>query len=119
DGGVRGLSELFILQEMMYRLMHLENLKAMPKPCDYFDIIGGTGTGGLIALMLGRLHMPIDLAIEKYVSFSQEVFSDLKKWGHRAEKFKATVFESGIRAILQSAGFPKDVMMQEDEPFCK
>jgi patatin-like phospholipase/acyl hydrolase len=26
-------------------------------PCDYFDLIGGTGTGGLIAIMLGRLRM--------------------------------------------------------------
>jgi patatin-like phospholipase/acyl hydrolase len=28
-----------------------------PKPCDYFDLIGGTSTGGLIAIMLGLLGM--------------------------------------------------------------
>jgi patatin-like phospholipase/acyl hydrolase len=28
-----------------------------PLPCQYFDLIGGTGTGGLIAIMLGRLGM--------------------------------------------------------------
>jgi patatin-like phospholipase/acyl hydrolase len=27
------------------------------KPADYFDLIGGTGTGGLIAIMLGILGM--------------------------------------------------------------
>ncbi|KAG6896782.1 hypothetical protein C0992_006088 [Termitomyces sp. T32_za158] len=58
--------------------------------------------------------MPIDLAIEKYVLFSQEVFSDVKKWSLGAEKFMATTFESSIKGILQSAGFPEDVMMQED-----
>ncbi|KAG6878963.1 hypothetical protein C0992_006257 [Termitomyces sp. T32_za158] len=103
----------------MFRLMRLENLNALPKPCDFFDIIGGAGTGGVIALMLGRLRMPIDLAIEKYVLFSREVFSDVKKWSRRGDKFKATVFESGMRAILQSAGFSEDVSMQEDDPLCR
>jgi patatin-like phospholipase/acyl hydrolase len=27
------------------------------KPCEYFDLIGGTSTGGLIAIMLGILGM--------------------------------------------------------------
>lgn len=27
------------------------------RPCDVFDLICGTSTGGLIALMLGRLEM--------------------------------------------------------------
>jgi patatin-like phospholipase/acyl hydrolase len=31
--------------------------KATPSPCEYFDLIGGTGFGGLIALLLGRLRM--------------------------------------------------------------
>ncbi|KAG6875306.1 hypothetical protein C0992_004368, partial [Termitomyces sp. T32_za158] len=118
DGGVRGLSELIILQEIMHRLMYMEKTQSLPKPCDYFDIIGGAGTGGVIALMLGRLHMPIDLAIHHYVLFCQKVFSDVKKWGIGPEKFKANVFESAMKDILQSTGFPEDVLMQENDPSC-
>ncbi|EHK96445.1 putative Patatin group A-3 [Glarea lozoyensis 74030] len=42
-GGVRGLSALMILQQLM-ETIDPEN---PPKPCDYFDMIGGTSTGGV------------------------------------------------------------------------
>lgn len=31
--------------------------EGVPRPCDYFDLIGGTNSGGLLAIMLGRLRM--------------------------------------------------------------
>jgi patatin-like phospholipase/acyl hydrolase len=43
-GGVRGLSALMILE----RLMEAVDPDAPPKPCDYFNMIGGTSTGGLV-----------------------------------------------------------------------
>ncbi|KNZ82009.1 Nephrocystin-3, partial [Termitomyces sp. J132] len=118
DGGIRGLSGLYILQEIMFRLMHLENSQSMPKPCDYFDIIGGVGTGGVIALMLGRLGMTIDQAINEYASFSKNVYSDVKTWSTSQEKFKASIFVSEMEKVLISAGFPIDISMQ-DQTFCR
>ena len=41
-GGVRGRSPLKIHEW----LMEAVNPDAPPKPCDYFDMIGGTSTGG-------------------------------------------------------------------------
>jgi patatin-like phospholipase/acyl hydrolase len=41
-GGVRGLSALMILEQ----LMEAVNPDAPPKPCDFFDMICGTSTGG-------------------------------------------------------------------------
>jgi patatin-like phospholipase/acyl hydrolase len=41
-GGMRGLSSLMILQQRMATV----NTKDPPKPCEYFDMIGGTSTGG-------------------------------------------------------------------------
>ncbi|KAF2817990.1 FabD/lysophospholipase-like protein [Mytilinidion resinicola] len=69
-GGVRGLSSLCILEELMRKV----DQKNPPKPCDYFDMIGGTSTGGLIAIMLGRLHMSIQECRAAYRELSDEAF---------------------------------------------
>jgi patatin-like phospholipase/acyl hydrolase len=44
-GGIRGLSEIIILHEVMARLRTDPN-QEIPRPCDYFDLICGTSTGG-------------------------------------------------------------------------
>jgi patatin-like phospholipase/acyl hydrolase len=41
-GGLRGLSQLMILQQLMETI----DPDNPPKPCNYFDMIGGTSTGG-------------------------------------------------------------------------
>jgi Patatin-like phospholipase len=56
-GGVRGLSSLLILREIMEEIRRQSGAEKTPLPCDHFDLIGGTNTGGLIAIMLGRLRM--------------------------------------------------------------
>ena len=62
-GGVRGISSLYILKEIMAQVSRQQAFdnsnepKSKPRPCDIFDMICGTSTGGLIALMLGRLEM--------------------------------------------------------------
>jgi patatin-like phospholipase/acyl hydrolase len=47
-GGVRGLSTLYILKSIMDRLNHELKEANIPavKPCEVFDLIGGTSTGG-------------------------------------------------------------------------
>jgi patatin-like phospholipase/acyl hydrolase len=47
-GGVRGLSTLYILKSIMDRLNHAREKNKLPpvKPCEVFDLIGGTSTGG-------------------------------------------------------------------------
>jgi hypothetical protein len=45
-GGIRGLSALYILREIMYRIQQQRDLPELPLPCEYFDLAGGTGTGG-------------------------------------------------------------------------
>ena len=45
-GGVRGLSALVILKEIMEKVTGNKNAR----PCDYFDLIAGTSTGGYVSL---------------------------------------------------------------------
>jgi patatin-like phospholipase/acyl hydrolase len=63
-GGVRGLSSLLIVEKLMreVQMILIDSGKMNtddkpPLPCDVFDLICGTSTGGLIAIMLGRLRM--------------------------------------------------------------
>ena len=49
-GGIRGYSTLVILQELMHQVYVLESggkapssPNDLPRPCDYFDLIGGNG----------------------------------------------------------------------------
>ena len=47
-GGVRGLSTLYILKTIMVRLNRERERNNLPyvKPCEIFNLIGGTSTGG-------------------------------------------------------------------------
>ncbi|RSL69726.1 hypothetical protein CEP54_002125 [Fusarium duplospermum] len=81
-GGVRGLATLYVLRGIMDRLNHERENRGLPyvKPCDVFYLIGGTSTGGLIAIMLGRLEMDVDECISTYSNLIAEVFSEKKHW---------------------------------------
>lgn len=46
-GGVRGLSTLYILKVLMDSLNYVRPpQQSRLKPCDIFDLMGGTSTGG-------------------------------------------------------------------------
>ncbi|CAO1601297.1 hypothetical protein XANCAGTX0491_004964 [Xanthoria calcicola] len=49
-GGVRGLSSLYILDQIMHSVNSKAKNDPPLKPCEYFDMIGGTSTGGYHAV---------------------------------------------------------------------
>ncbi|KAL8708405.1 MAG: hypothetical protein Q9220_006695 [cf. Caloplaca sp. 1 TL-2023] len=74
------------------------------RPCDYFDLIGGTGTGGLIAIMFGRLRMTIAQCMEIFKEMTKVVFESDKMIGglpYKSTLFKASKLEDAIRACVQ------------------
>ncbi|CUA74603.1 Nephrocystin-3 [Homo sapiens] [Rhizoctonia solani] len=111
-GGARGLSSLVVLQEVMHRLEALEGDSAKLKPADYFDVIAGSGTGGLSACMLGRLRMPLDLVIEEYANLIREVFADKKIIRTSgASAYKGSKLQEALQRIISK--FSKDGEMME------
>ncbi|KAL4749387.1 hypothetical protein BDW72DRAFT_204839 [Aspergillus terricola var. indicus] len=76
----------------------------IPKPCDYFDLIAGTGTGGLIALMLGRLRLDLETCKDVYVRMTRRVFETDKTFAgipFRSTLFKASKLEEAIRECVR------------------
>ncbi|KAL8923981.1 MAG: hypothetical protein Q9208_004265 [Pyrenodesmia sp. 3 TL-2023] len=101
-GGVRGYSSLLLLKRLMDEIASAEEgmdpqagtsafsplidltspysdhmmkeLDNTYRPCHYFDYIGGSSTGGLIAIMLGRLRMTVDECLNAYKKLSATVF---------------------------------------------
>ncbi|KAK4251063.1 kinesin light chain [Corynascus novoguineensis] len=117
-GGVRGLSSLMILR----RLMVAVDPDAPPRPCDCFDMIGGTNTGGLIAIMLGRLRMTVDECIEAYTLLSDEVLEKSHRVninGELLDRFDATKLEQVVKEILAARGLGEDALLEDRDSSCK
>jgi len=108
-GGVRGYSMFLIIQELMHRtFVEIEGRaprrSEIPKPCEHFDLIVGTGTGGLIALMLGRLRLDLETCKELYVRLTRMVFETDKTIAgipYRSTLFKATKLEDAIKEAVR------------------
>lgn len=88
-------------------------------------MIGGTSTGGLIAIMLGRLQMDIDSCIRAYLQISDSIF---RKERHRFSingnvqgRFSAEVLEQEIRKIIAECKLDENALFKDPEvpPHCK
>ena len=103
-GGVRGISELRILQIIMDRVkarLDLPDDADDPLPCEYFQLIGGTSTGGLIAIMLSRLRMTAAEAAEQYIELARQIFGPQnQKSRFQDGRFKATTLEEAVKKVV-------------------
>lgn len=124
-GGVRGLSTLLIIKAMMAKVNAERNKDGQPrvKPCELFDLIGGTSTGGIIAIMLGRLEMDVDECIEAYTTMFETIFGKkslpVNIWGKVKGRFDSNVLEECIEKILKDRGLSKGELLNDGTDRCK
>lgn len=132
-GGVRGISSLCVLKELMAQTSRQRAAdnpnepKSAIRPCDVFDLICGTSTGGLIALMLGRLEMvfplfiklskTVDDCFKAYLSLAQEVFTAKSK--ATTAKFDDEILERKIKDIIQAQNLDGNASLAHPDGKCK
>ncbi|KAL0958133.1 hypothetical protein HGRIS_000301 [Hohenbuehelia grisea] len=116
-GGVRGISSLTILQQILAKVTGSQNTK----PCEYFHMIAGTSTGGLIAIMLGRLQLTVQQCIDAYTQLASEIFAGNDsvttkfKLGTTGFRYGATNIENAVQNFIKSyTGDANAPMMDPD-----
>jgi len=76
-------------------------------PAHYFNYMVGTSTGGLIAIMLGRLQMNVDDALKEYENLGREVFGKPRLLSMRGpipwlrEKYSDNKIEQLVKGIIR------------------
>ncbi|KAH8920297.1 FabD/lysophospholipase-like protein [Atractiella rhizophila] len=120
NGGICTFSTLYMLEVIM---LQVEDILAVPEgeevlPCDVFDLICGTSTGGWIALMLGRLGMTVRQCICAYEQILQNVFAEEAPhskdgYTYSAERLEA-VFHKIIARYAPSPVSSSQLTMKDD-----
>jgi predicted acylesterase/phospholipase RssA len=120
-GGVRGRAVLEILAAQLKAAGHPEDVQ----PGKLFDMMGGTSTGGLVALLLGRLGLTIPEAISLYEDVSKSIFrsSGIRqtfRWMKTRARFDATLFEEKVKEEIERRfGCQDEPLANQDESACK
>ena len=68
DGGrLEASSALTILSKLLDMIARYNGVSdSKPRPCDVFDVIAGVGSGGWLALFLGRFQMDVEAALTEW-----------------------------------------------------
>jgi len=70
-------------------------------PCQYFDYMYGTSTGGLIVTMLGRLRMSVRQCLETYPEIGEKLFGHKRSVMLGGTKWAHLPLEKGVRKVVR------------------
>ena len=94
-GGIRGIISIEILAQIEAELRKTTG-KSDLVLADYFDYVGGTSTGAIIATLIA-LGFSIDQARDFYIKSGAEMFQPAKLWERLHTKFK----DDNLTAMLK------------------
>jgi patatin-like phospholipase/acyl hydrolase len=104
-GGIRGALTLGYLKKIETILRTKENNQELLL-CDYFDLIGGTSTGSIIAAALA-IGKSVDEIATLYMKLGGEIFGEKKKWYNPLQtwqylkaKYDYQALEDNLKAIF-------------------
>lgn len=122
-GGVKGCSSVMILDAILAKVREIENKPYEPMKhhaYDYFDLAGGTSTGGLAALMMFRLKLSTKETADKYDAMAKKIFSPKVMGVDIQQKFGKLGYWLGngvlkFKTISYPSRFPSEQLEQAIE----
>jgi patatin-like phospholipase/acyl hydrolase len=99
-GGIRGALTLGYLKKIETILRKKENDPKLLL-CDYFDLIGGTSTGSIIAAGLS-IGMTVDELKDKYMELGGKIFGDKRNFWNPFETWKFLKAEYNYKALEEN-----------------
>ncbi|KAF1351853.1 acyl transferase/acyl hydrolase/lysophospholipase [Delphinella strobiligena] len=121
-GGIRGYASLLILHELMKAILEIEHElddkldqtpndidtssshhqdNQLPLPCHYFNYVFGTSTGGIIALLLGRMRLSIEQCLSIYRDMGTEIFRKKRMLGLKFDQYSHEKMEKLIKKAIR------------------
>jgi hypothetical protein len=98
-------------------------LKSWKLHTDYARI-GGTSTGGIIAILLSRLRLDCKQCISIYTKLAEQIFKhdkSIKVFGTKiptgSNRFSGAVLERAIKQAIVDLGYSEDELMWDDSLF--
>jgi predicted acylesterase/phospholipase RssA len=107
-------------------MTHINRGRDKKEPWQEFDMIGGTSTGGLLAIMLGRLRMSVRDCEKSYAELSEAIFAPRRNPANIVGRgidflkangrFDESPLEKSIKEKVVGAGMDEEELLEDFRP---
>lgn len=106
------MAQLHILDAILTRL---EAQTGSGRPADHFDLVVGTGVGGLVALLLGRMDYPVQEVVRMFRELERKPSPTAAR---RRDSLRDEEELDAVELNPLMKVFPMDSLMDPENP-CK